>query len=103
MVVVEPVIDHLPIALARDEAERAEAAKLVAHGRLGHAERGREVARAERAGLEGCEEPESGRVAERGKERAGAVEHVGALRQMVGRSLHRVGVDTADGAGVGIG
>ena len=103
MVVVEPVVDHLPVALARDEPERAEAAELVAHGRLGDTERGGEVARAERADLECGQEPESGRIAERGKKRAGAVEHVGTLRQMVGRSLHRVGVDTADGAGVGIG
>ena len=103
MVVVEPVVDHLPVALARDEPERAEAAELVAHGRLGHAERGREVARAERPGLEGREEPEPGGVAERGEERLGAVEALSAVRQRGTSGVDRIGVDAADVAGGGIG
>ena len=98
MVVVEPVVDDTTVAVARDEPERAEPPELVAHGRLGHAEHGGEVARAERPGLEGCEEPEPGRVAERGEERAGAVEVACTVRQPGTGGIHGVRVDAADGA-----
>ena len=98
VVVVEPVVDDAAVAVARDEPKRAQASELMAHGRLRHAEDGGEVAGAERPGLEGCEEPEPGRIAERSEERARAVEVTLAVRQPGAGGVHGVRVDAADGA-----
>ncbi|GAB5550203.1 MAG: hypothetical protein SangKO_099630 [Sandaracinaceae bacterium] len=103
VIIVEPVVDDSAVPVACDEPERAEPPELVAHGRLANVERGSEVARAEWPALERGQEPEPGRVAERGKERAGAVKSIGTIRQPGTGGVHGVRVDAADGAVEGIG
>ena len=95
------MLDDHP-GLGRDGAE-TQPEELVAHSGLRHAEHGGEVACVERPGLESCEEPEPGRIAERGEERVGATELGLAVHQPGAGGVYGVGVDAADGAGEGIG
>lgn len=100
VVVVEPVVDDASVSLARDEPERAQTAQLVTDGRLAHAERGGEIAGAERPGLKDGEQAKPRRIAECGEQSAGTTERARGTGQVGARRLDGIGVDAADGTGV---